>query len=338
MKKGCTATALGGLIALSSGFVSAQELTVSLWGGGYAEEFRKTIVEPFEKQYGAKVKLDTGLSGERLAKLMATSARGTDIVYFTDYQMAELAGRGLLQPTAPGSLPNVEGIYDFAKDPLGGGLCPAFTVAAVGLAYNSQLMETAPTSWGDLFRADLKGKKGFPDINISYGPLTLAKIAQMEGGGIDNMDPGFAKVASEKSNLQIFTGREILESINQGDVSVAPHLNIFIKQDKSVPLRFTYPKEGGLGVLNLACVVKGSANANLAQKFIDFHLSRDIQSKMLVGQGEGTVRPDVEQPESSAYSLIPAAEMKKLNFYNVKTIVKNRPEWIERWQEEVIAR
>jgi len=328
--------ATGSLLVLSASLASAQDLTISLWGGSYAEEFRRLIVEPFEKEYGVKVALDTGLSGERLAKLMATRGRGTDIVYFTDYQMAELAGRGLLQPVDAAALTNLDGVYDFAKDPLGDGLCPAFTVAAVGLAYNSEKAEK-PTSWGDIFRDDIAGKKAFPDINISYGPLVVVQTAEMNGGGLDNVDTAFEKIASVKDNLQIFTGREILDSINQGDVAMAPHLNIFVKHDESVPLRFTFPEEGGLGVLNVACVTAATENKELAEKFINFHLSKEVQEAMLNGQGEGTVRKDVALPESSSYTLISPEDMEKLRFFDVKKIVENRPEWIERWQEEVIA-
>lgn len=331
-----TTLASGGLLLMSAGLASAQDLTISLWGGGYAEEFRKTIVEPFEKANGVSISLETGLSGERLAKLMATRGRGTDIVYFTDYQMAELAGRNLLQPIDPSALSNLGSLYDFAKDPLSGGLCPAFTVAAVGLAYNSELMDE-PASWADLFRDDLPGKKGFPDINISYGPLLVAMVAEMEGGSLDDTDPAFAKIASIKDKLQIFTGREILDSINQGDVPLAPHLNIFVRRDDSVPLRFTFPEEGGLGVLNLACVTAGSENVELAQKFIDFHLSQEVQQAMLVNQGEGTVRKDVELPEDSNFSLIAPDDLEKLRFFDVSKIIENREDWIARWQEEVIA-
>lgn len=313
----------------------AQDLTISIWGGGYAEEFRNTVVAPFEKEHGVDIRLETGLSGERLAKIIATKGRGTDLVYFTDYQMAELAGRGLLQPI-DGEQLNLKGVADFAHDPLGGGLCPAFTVAAVGLAYNSDLGD-APTSWGDLFVEGQPARIGFPDITISYGPLLLVTVAEMNGGGIDDIDPGFEAIAAAKDRLQIFTGREILDAINQGDVAMAPHLNIFVQQDKSVPLRFTFPKEGGLGVLNLACVVKGSANADLAAEFVNFHLSQQVQAAMLQNQGDGTVRTDVAMPESSKYSLISPEEVARLRFYDVQKLVENRDAWIARWQEEIIA-
>lgn len=328
--------AAGAAVVILAGTASAQDLTISVWGGSYAEEFRETVVEPFEKEYGVKVTLETGLSGERLAKVMATGGRGTDLVYFTDYQMAEIAARDLLQPVDPEAISNLDDIRDFARDPLGNGLCPAFTVLGVGLAYNKDMTQE-PSSWSDLFREGI-GRRGFPDINISYGPLLVAMAAQMGGGGLDNMDPGFEKIAAFKDRLQIFTGREILDAINQGDVAISPHLNIFVQRDESVPLRFTFPEEGGLGVLNLVCVTAQSDNVDLAQKFIDFHLSQAVQQEMLVNQGEGTVRSNVDIPEQSKFSLISKEDLEKLQFFDVGTIVKKRAEWIDRWQEEVIAR
>lgn len=319
-----------------AGAASAQELTISMWGGSYAEEIENTIVKPFEEMTGATVTMETGLSGERIAKLLATKGRGTDLVYFTDYQMAELAKAGILQPIDPAAVPNIEGISEFAKDPLGGGMCPAFTVLAVGLAYNGETMDPPPASWSDIFDEEL-GTSGFPDITMSYGPLLLAEIATIEGGGIDDLTPAFEAVSEAKSHLQIFTGRDILDSINQGDVAMAPQLNIFVRKDDSVPLRFTYPDEGGLGVLNLVCVTADSDNKELAEKFINFHLSKEIQTEMLVNQGESTVRPDVEATGESAFNVVTPEVRENLQFFDVNTIVENRKNWIEAWQEEVIA-
>src|SRR3546814_572626 len=118
--------------------VVAEELTISIWGGSYAEEFQKQVVEPFEQATGATVRVDAGLASERLSKLMATRGRGADLIYLTDYQMAELRKRDLLRPIDGANVPNLSQLYDFARDPLGGGLCPAFTVAGVGLAYNKE--------------------------------------------------------------------------------------------------------------------------------------------------------------------------------------------------------
>lgn len=326
---------IGALAAVSA--AQAQELTISYWGGKASEEFKRNVVEPFQNATGVTVRVDGGLASERLAKLSVTKGRGLDIIYLTDYQMAEAKERGLLQPVDPANMPNLANLYDFAKDPLGGGTCPAFTVAGVGLAYNKDHFAEPPKSWADLFREGLPGKAGYVDMAVSYGPLMLIETAQLYGGGIDNIDPGFDKLKELKDSLQFFSLREILDSINQGDVSIAPHLNIFVVKDESVPLRFSWPDEGGLGVLNMACVVAGSEHSELAQKFIDFHLSVEAQTGMLRAMGETPVNTTVSIPEGLPHNYIPSTDIEKLQFFDVDKIVSSRNDWLNRWREEILA-
>ena len=335
-----TLQGLLGAVALSTVMVTgavAKDLTISIWGGGYAEEFKKQVVEPFEKQTGATVRVEGGLSTERLAKLMATHGRGVDLIYLTDYQMAEAKKRGLLEAVDPSKLGNLSDLYDFARDPLGGNTCPAFTVAGVGLAYNKDQFHEQPQSWKELFSKSLPGKAGYVDMSVSYAPLLLAEVAKLYGGGIDNVDPAFKQIEEAKPHLQFFTRQEILQSVNQGDVSLTPQLNIFVKKDDSVPLRFTWPKDGGLGVLNLVCMVKGTDVPELAEKFIDFHLSKAAQEGMLKAQGETPVNKKAERPATSNFNVIPQSDIGNLQFFDVNKILAHRDEWMKRWQEQVLA-
>src|SRR5690606_27335943 len=134
-------------------------------------------------------------------------------------------------------------------------------------------------------------------------------------------DPGIARLTELKDSLQFFSLRESLDSINHGDVSIAPHLNIFVVKDESVPLRFSWPDEGGLGVLNLACVVESSEQSELAQQFINFHLSQEAQEGLLQAMGETPVNTTVSVPEGLPHNYIPSADIEKLQFFDVDKIV-----------------
>lgn len=325
-----------GIAPLMAGTALSQDLTISIYGGGYAEDIRRDIIEPFEELYGVTVAMESGLSGDRMARMIATSGRGTDLMYIVDYQMADLLERGLLQPVSEGSITNMDALFPFAQDPLGGGMCPAFTVNAVGISYAADLPEP-PTSWGDLFSGEA-GLAGFPDMNITYGPFLLAQAAELAGGSLENIDPGFEQIRDSIDSLYIFTtGAEALERIHQGEMAMAPNLNIFVATDEDAPSRFAYPEEGAIGLLNLVCVINGTPNAELAEQLIDFHLSLEVQQAMLNNYGEATVRTDVLPPEDMGPNIIPPAEYERLRFYDANVIQANRPEWVERWQEEVIA-
>ena len=243
--------------ALVTGAV-AKDLTISIWGGGYAEEFKKQVVEPFEKETGATVHIEGGLSSERLAKLMATHGRGVDLIYLTDYQMAEAKKKRACSSRRSG------------QDQ------PPFR--ALRLRPRSAWRSHLPGLHGRRRRPRLQQEPVLRAAAVLEGTLRQEtsrqdrlcrheRVLRAAAAGGDRQAlrrrhrqrrPRFQADRTAKPRLQFFTRQEILQSINQGDVSLAPQLNIFVKKDDSVPLRFTWPKEGGLGVLNLVCMVKGT--------------------------------------------------------------------------------
>ncbi|MTI16507.1 extracellular solute-binding protein [Rhodobacteraceae bacterium RKSG542] len=334
---------LGTIAALSlvasAGASLATDLKISVWGGGYAEKFEKHIVQPFEEETGISITLDGGRSTERLSKLIATRGRGADLMIISDFQMFEASKRGLLQPVDRANIPNIDRLYDFAQDPIGGGMCPAFTVVAAGIAYNKDHYETAPTSWGQLLDGSSKAKSGYPDIALSYGIPSLILFSEMNGGSIDDLAPGIKAIQEAKDDLHFFGGRDVLESINMGDVSIAPHLNIFVKKDPEATIQFTWPEEGALGLRNMICVVKGSKEAEAAEKFINYFISADVQAKWLEVSGDEPVNKDVDMSKADELplNLLGKEALEKANFWPIDKIIAKKPEWVSMWQEEVIA-
>ena len=330
--------AIGMGLGVGAAAAQADTITVSVWGGGYGAMWKKHAAEPFEKATGHKVVVDGGRSAVRLSKMIATKGKGTDVVFLTDYQMAILNEKGLIAAVDRANVPNIGQLYDFAQDPLGGGMCPAITVIGVGLAYNKDHFDSPPTSWNDLFREGLKGRPGYPNITQSYSPLVLTRIAELHGGGIDDIGKGFARLATIKESVQIFRLFEILQAINQGDASIAPMLNIFVKKDPKVPLSFAWPKDGGVGIVNLACVLKGSGNKAVAEQFLNFYLSAGQQAHIAKEGGDSPVNKTVPVPTDTKYNMVTPDQVAKLHFYDSSKIAAKRAAWLAQFQEQIVAK
>ena len=133
--------------------VCAQDKTLRInsFGGAYETAHRKCVITPFEKETGATVQIVTAYSADAFAQLRAQKAAPQyDVIHFSGGQEIVAAAEGLLSPIDAKKLSNAADVYDIAKAGLAKGEGPAYSVAAIGMIYNSDAMKPAPTSWKDL--------------------------------------------------------------------------------------------------------------------------------------------------------------------------------------------
>ena len=235
-------------------------------------------------------------------------------------------------------MPNAANLIDFARDPLGDKLCPAITVLGIGMAYNKDHFPTPPKAWGDLLRNDLKAPQAFMDIAFSVAPSMLVQLAELNGGSIDNVDPGIKAMADRKARARFFKLFEVLDWVNRGEVSVAPMLNTFVKRDSNVPLRFAFPEKDAIGVVNMACIIKGTKNKIAAERFLNYYLSDSVQSQMAATFGEMPVTKTAKIPEGIPYEVLSPDRIARLKFYDPVKIAVQRQLWIDKFEEKVVAK
>src|SRR6056297_4328504 len=95
----------------------------------------------------------------------------------------------------------------------------------------------------------------------------------------------------------------------------------------SVTYETLIPKEGAYVQIEGVGIVKGTQNRELAEKFVEFTLSKNFQKELPINQWMFPV-VDVQMPESFQYAQKP----KKILTLDAAEIAENIDEWLDEWE------
>lgn len=314
-----------------------QELRISTFAFN-AELLQKNVYEPFEAATGAKLIVEGGKNAERATKVKE-SPDDYDIIIIGDSFVADLIQDGIIDTVDSSKITNLDAVYDKAKAPMGEEYGPAYTFNRLGIVYDKATCPIEITSWEDLFNPELEGSIAIPDITTTTGPLFYYGIAKMAG-----LTPGqddeaiFAKLEELKPNvMKTYTSaNDTITMLNQGEISVAVLLDYVYTTAKSASEDYVWvdPAEGVYSGFNMVNIVKGCKNRELAEAFLDFYISKDVQLAEALDGVDSPVRTDVElTPEQSANFTYGKDVIDGLLIPDWSVIVDNKADWTAKWNE-----
>ncbi|MFA6505064.1 MAG: ABC transporter substrate-binding protein [Treponemataceae bacterium] len=315
-----------------------QELVISCWGGS-SEKNLRAVSKAFEEKNNVTIVYDVGNNSDRLNKIRAQKASPVTDVALLSSGFAVMGNEeGLFEKVSAKDVPNLDKIYDFAKNKDGFG--PIYSVTSYGIFYDTTKVKTPPTSWGDLWDPQYKGKIAVADIAGTSAPLLLIMAAQMYGKDKYDIDAGFKKMAELKDSIFNFymSGSDVTAMFERGEIVMVPFLDMFLKsmQNSKLNVAMAVPKEGAFATPTTVNIVKGSPKAAIAQKYVDFLLSADVQAQIAKVMSESPVNKDTKlDPETAKYLVYGEEAAKKLVTFDDSFINKNKGAWIERWNKEI---
>ena len=314
---------------------AGQKLTVSTFSFN-AELLQKNVYDPFMEKTGAELVIETGKNAERVTKI-EESPENYDVVIIGDSFAAQLAKDGMLESVDRAALTNLDSVYDSAKAPMGEEFGPAYTFNRLGIVYDPETCTTEIKSFADLWNPELEGSIAIPDITTTSGPLFYYGTAAAFG-----LEPGkdddaiFAKLAELKPNVvKTYTSaNDTITMLNQGEASVALLLDYSYTSAKQANDAYVWvdPAEGSFSGFNMLNIVKGCENKELAQAFIDFYLSKEVQEAEALDGVDSPVNTAVELTAEQAQNFTYGAEMVNgLIVPDWDLITEKKAEWIEKW-------
>lgn len=322
------------VLTLAGAGALAQDLTVTSWGGSYAQAQVKTAVKPFMDQTGTKVKMEEYSGGlEQIRKQLQSGPPQWDVVDITTADALRGCKEGLLEKINPDELAPAAGSGTPAKlDYLPGALGPCMagsTIWSTVFVYNRKHhREAQPQTVADVFDvAKFPGKRGLrksPEGNLEWALIAdgvpLDQVYNVLGTS-KGLDQAFKKLDTIKSSIAWWeSGAQPLDMLDRGEVSIASAFNgrvyaAAVRENK--PYRFMW--DGQLLNVEGFGIVKGSKNLAAAKAFVRFATESEVLAAMAPLTAYGPTR-------LSSATLIDAVTMHLLP---TATWYRKRSLWVD---------
>lgn len=314
------------------------KLVVSTWG--FSEDFfNEEVFGPFEKEHNVDIVVEVGNNAERLNKVRQGTSE-VDVIYLSDYYAQQAIDEGLFEFIDRANIPNVNDIYEIAQAPLGENYGPAYTVGQLGIAYNPNLVSIEVSSWSDLWDPAFANNLTMPNITATAGPMVVDAASYAAGKDSFDEEAAFAKLQELSGNIVKFYSQtsEFVNMFAQEEIAGGPIMEMYFKDlQAAVPdAKFVTPSEGGYAVMNTINVVKGTKNKELAEKFINWQLSQEVQTASAKAKVDSPVNTKVELTAEEAEGITYGAELvESLNKLDMEFVNRKAKEWTDRWNREI---
>ncbi|WP_332690499.1 ABC transporter substrate-binding protein [Bosea sp. (in: a-proteobacteria)] len=257
--------------ALARQAMAATQITVADPGGPFGQAFRKAFYDPFEKATGNKV-VNVAREAEPTAQFKAmveTKSYTWDVCTLTLSARDILAKQGLLEPIGF-SHADVPGMMPEAVSPLWMGTDVYSTV----LAYRTDRVKNAPTSWTDFFDVEkFPGRRALRKNPID----TLEQALLADGVPLDKLYPldverAYKVLNKIKPHIAVWWtgGAQSTQLLQSGEVDMIPGWNARFQAaiDGGTPAKIIWNQ--GLYSLEGWSMPKGGPRSEVGRQFIKF--------------------------------------------------------------------
>ncbi|GAB1484548.1 ABC transporter substrate-binding protein [Treponema sp.] len=311
-------------------------LIISTWGLS-EDTLWQDVYAPFEKQFNCKVVLETGTTAERYTKLSSNPNSTVDVIELSQKAAADGYAANLFAKVDYKQIPNSAQLIPGAKAMTENGYGPAYTLNSIGIIYNPTALGFEIKEWADLWRPELANKISIPALSTTFGPAMVYVAADYAKVPVakDKGEAAFKALASLKGNIvKTYTKSSDLANMFASGEIVAAVVGDFAIPiiSKALPEAiFLVPASGTYANFNTIDVVGTSKNKELAYAYINWRISKELQSKTAASLNETPINADVVlTPELAANKTYgpTAKRAKAIDFALVNPLMAS---WTDTW-------
>lgn len=244
-------------------------------------EFEKYCLE----EYGEKVKVNytTYASNEDMYAKLKSGATSYDVIFPSDYMISRMIEENMLEKLDFSNIPNYQYIVDEYRDlyydPENLYSVP-YTYGLVGIIYNTAMVDEEDVGgWDLMWNEKYKGK--ILQFNNSRDAIGTAMYYL--GIDVNTSDPAEWRKAidmlkQQKPLVQSYVMDEIFNKMKGESAAISSYYagDFLTMYESNEDLAFYYPEEGTNVYTDAMCIPAGTAHKELAERYINFMLSRDI--------------------------------------------------------------
>ena len=316
----------------------AQGKELVVGGAASHKNFVETVIAPaVERKYGCKIVFEGSRSLVNLEKMQKNKDKQyLSVVMMDDPVMIPAVAEGLLEPLTVAKVPNLAALKPGTIH-MDGMWCN-YLQPWLGIAYNPQVMKTAPTSWADAYDPEYKGRVILPSLQNTEGLANLFMAAQLATGkpmaeAQKDIDAAFKKLVTIKPNLltaytQMPQAYNLMEQGEGYMISSAISQVALERKAAGAPVDIAVPKEGIFAMPSGVALVRGAPQPELAAGYINEMISPEVQTKLSAVTFSLPTNKDTPVPPGAPTGVT-------IHGIDWKFVADNRADWVKRWDRDM---
>jgi len=267
------------------------ELSVYNWEDYIDEQ----ILRDYEERYGVRIVYDTYASNEDLLTKLQAGAAGYDVIFPSDYMVAQMIELGLLAEIDVSAMPNFANIGAEFKDPPydpGNRFCTPYQWGMTGIAYRNGRFEEPPNSWAYLFDPAKLAELAPEGINVLNDQRELLSAALFYLGYSPNtteraeLEAARDLILAAKPYWKTFNSEDYYSTLMVSDEIVLSHAwsgdaaqafwATYDDETGEGNWLFTVPQEGAVRYQDNVCIPASSRRQATAQHFMNYLMEPEV--------------------------------------------------------------
>jgi spermidine/putrescine transport system substrate-binding protein len=262
--------------------VPTPEAELHIWN--YAEYMGEDVIPSFEKKYKVKVSSDFFDTYEGMYARVVAGQTGYDITFPASTDVPGLVTIGKIQPLDLSLIPNRVNLgAEWANpgyDP-GNAHSMPYMWWTTGVAYDTNRIKEAPTSWKALWDERWKGHIAMLDDQREGFAAALIPLG-FSANTVDDgeLDQALARLKEQHPLVRLYSVED-QQFMASGDIWIghAWGSDIYTVQQKKPSVEFYIPEEGSVRGSDAAVILDGAKNPIAANLFINHLLDAKVSAE-----------------------------------------------------------